>query len=65
MKKYMNFDTHEVYTLEELQHDFELFQHETTFTDFAEYMDNMLALGFAAVGGLVEIETDPENGEIL
>ena len=58
MKKYMNFDTHEVYTLEELQHDFELFQYETTFADFAEYIENMLALGRAGVGGLIEIESE-------
>lgn len=58
MKKYMNFDTHEVYTLEELRHDFCLFHDEMAFTDFADYIENMLALGRAAVGGLVEIETD-------
>lgn len=53
-KMYKEFDTGEVYTLEELEEAFEQFKDEMAYTTFDEYMEEMLRQGREKVGGLVE-----------
>lgn len=68
MKKYMLFDTGEVYTLEELKDEYEKFESETVrydpaldeevprYEDFDAYMEEMLSLGRQKIGGLIPME---------
>lgn len=57
MKRYKNFDTGEIWTLEEIKKSFDAVRYELPdpSIDFETYLENLLALGRAAVGGLVEI----------
>lgn len=58
MKKYMLFDTGEIYTLEEIHAEYDHFRDEMTYTDFDDYMDTMLSLGKQKIGGFVEVEEE-------
>ena len=57
MKRYKNFDTGEIWTLEEIKKSFDNVRYELPDPDidFETYLENLLALGRAGVGGLVEI----------
>ena len=53
---YMDFDTGETYTLEELKTLFDQYNEEMAYNDFEEFMNDQLAKGLQRVGGLIEIE---------
>lgn len=58
--RYKNIDTNEVFTLEELKLDYEVFRWDMEdpkrFGSFDEYLDTLLDLGRIGIGGLVEVE---------
>lgn len=53
---YMNLDTGETYTLEEVKKLYEDFQNEMEHDSFEEFLDTMLEMGREKTGGLIEIE---------
>ena len=56
MTAYKNFDTGEIWTREELEHEYNLYKEEMRFSDFEEYLEEMLGLGRQKTGGFVEYE---------
>lgn len=56
MKLYRHMDTGEIFTEEELRHDYEQFAKEMPYTGFENYMETMLSLGLEKTGGFAEIE---------
>lgn len=56
MKIYMNFDTGEVFTEDELRNLYGMYRDEMRHNTFEEYMDYMLLMGRDRTGGLVEME---------
>ena len=56
MTIYMDFDTGEEYTLEELKTIYNQFKDEMQYDSFEDYLEKMLDLGRQKIGGLVEIE---------
>lgn len=55
---FRDFNTGEIYTLNEIKEAFEQFKDEMRYSDFDEYMDYMLMLGSQKVGGFVIEEND-------
>ena len=55
MKKYMVFDTGEIYTEAEIKQDYENYRDEMPYKEFEDYMETMLALGMQRAGGFVEV----------
>ena len=65
MKKYMHLNTGEIYTEDEIKHDFEMFADDILdkdgnrkFDTFEEYFDHELQLGRDRVGGYVEVDEE-------
>ena len=58
MKKYIIFDTGEIWTEDEIKEQFEMFKDEMQYDLFDDYMDDMLSLGRQRIGGMIEIEED-------
>ena len=58
MKKYMDFDSGEIYTEDEIRKEFEAFKFEFPYTygTFEKYMEEMLCYGRQRTGGYIEIE---------
>lgn len=56
MTIYMDFDTGEEYTLDELNATYKQFENEMQYDSFEDYLEKMLDLGRQKIGGLVEIE---------
>ena len=54
--KYMNIDTGETYTREELEKELEMFKDEMRFDNFEDYLEEYLRLGRERITGFVEIE---------
>ena len=57
MKKYLVFDTGEVWTEEEIEQAYDQFKEEMKYNSFDEYMDHMIQLGKNREGGLIEVES--------
>lgn len=57
MRKYMNLDTGEVWTEEEVREAYEDLKGELDYNNFEEYLDHLLSLGAQKIGGLVEVES--------
>ena len=56
MTIYMDFDTGEKYTLDELKVIYHQQEDEMQYDGFEDYLEKMLDLGRQKIGGLVEIE---------
>lgn len=56
MKKYMDFNSGEVWTEEEIKAEYESFKDEMSFSSYEDYLDEMLRLGACKEGGLVEVD---------
>ena len=56
MTIYMDFDTGEKYTLDELKTIYNQQEDEMRYDSFEDYLDNALALGRQKIGGLVETD---------
>lgn len=56
MTIYMDFDTGEKYTLDELNTIYNQQEDEMQYDGFEDYLEKMLDLGRQKIGGLVEIE---------
>jgi hypothetical protein len=54
--RYMDFDTGEKYTLDELKAIYKQFEDEMQYDSFEDHLEKMLDLGRQKIGGLVEIE---------
>lgn len=55
-KVYMDFDTGNFWSLEELREHYERHAHEMSYDGFDGYLEEALNLGIQRVGGLVEVE---------
>lgn len=51
---YKDFDTNEIYTIEELKETYKIFADEMEYTDFEDFFEEMLSQGRQGIGGLVE-----------
>lgn len=59
MKKYMDFDSGEIWTLSELEKAFDEQRGELeNYENFEEYFDHMISLGMQKIGGLVEVDEE-------
>ena len=56
MTIYMDFDTGEKYTLDELKVIYHQQEDEMQYDSFEDYLEKMLDLGRQKIGGLIEIE---------
>ena len=54
MKKYMDFNSGEIWTEEELREAYDDFCSEMPYESYDDYIETMLALGAQKTGGLVE-----------
>lgn len=52
---FQDFNTGEIYTLEELKQLFEQFKNEMNYSSFDDYLEKMLSLGYEKIGGLIEL----------
>lgn len=55
-KVYMDFDTGNFWSLEELRERYERHAHEMSYDSFDDYLEEALDLGTQRIGGLVEVE---------
>ncbi len=55
MKYYRNIDTGEIWTEDEIRKEYNDFKSEMPYTDFEDYMNEMLREGREKVGGLMEV----------
>ena len=55
MKTYMNLDTWEIWTEEEIQRSYNDLRGEIAHADFKEYMEHLLSLGKQRISGLAEV----------
>lgn len=58
MKKYIIFDTGEIWTEDEIKEQLEMFKDEMQYDSFDDYMDDMLSRGRQRTGGMIEVEED-------
>lgn len=56
MRKYMDFNSGEVWTEEEIKVEYESFKDEMSFLSYEDYFEEMLRLGACKEGGLVEVD---------
>ena len=54
MKKYMDFNSGEIWTEEEVKEAYSDFRDEMQYDSYEDYIEAMLALGAQKTGGLVE-----------
>ena len=55
LENYMNLDTGEEFTLEELRHEYDLYKADMPYENFEDYLEKMLELGRNKEGGLIKL----------
>ena len=53
---YIDFNTGEILTLQELNEEYRMYSHEMEYRSFDDYFEDMLSLGRQRIGGLVEVD---------
>lgn len=53
---YMDFDTGEKFTLNELKAEYKMFAHEMEYEDFEDFFEDVMSIGRQKIGGIVEVE---------